>query len=204
MAQAVELRPDLAKLRSDKLFVENHLVRPERTPGRDGRDGEFVAPLSTHGHPGLVHAAQAVDFARPDEFDRFHHLLRRHPIGCSRFVAGAPSRGPPLRANGRHRLGRSTDSAGARRNHRHHERAQKCPRVHHGYASHALLAPSIRGTSAAPHPSSTVAPGSVTSSHTSSLGLTESDTSYHLPEATSTSEGRDGLREHLPCQLLLG
>jgi hypothetical protein len=93
VAEAVELRADLADLTAEHLIVVDKAVGAVRAAGRRAGDGKAEVPLAKERHAVLVDPAELIELAVLDQPGRFQDLLRRQPVGGAGLVGGPPSDG---------------------------------------------------------------------------------------------------------------
>ena len=105
MAEAVELRADLADLGGEKFVVIDQLVRAERAAGRAAGNAQREGARAEQRHALLVGAADLVDLAVADPLGRVEHLGGRDVVRGAGLVGRAPFRRPPFRRRPRRRSG---------------------------------------------------------------------------------------------------
>ena len=94
VAQAVELRADLAELAADDLVVIHRAVRADR-PERL-RNPQAVVARAEQRHRRLVDVAELIDRAARDQVLRLEHLRGRDAVCRAALIGGAPARRIPV------------------------------------------------------------------------------------------------------------
>ena len=95
VAEAVELRPDLADLGRQKFVVIDQLVGAERTAGRAAGNAQREHARAEQRHARLVGAADLVDLAVADPFGGVEDLRGGDVVRGAGLVIRTPFRRPP-------------------------------------------------------------------------------------------------------------
>src|SRR5215470_8311419 len=101
VAEAIELRSDLADLTRDELIMVNEVVRSERAAGRPAWDTQREAPLAEHRHARFIEMAHLVELAGFNQSQCVQYFFRRYQICGADLIVLTPFGRPPQRDRGR-------------------------------------------------------------------------------------------------------
>jgi len=101
VAEAIELRSDLADLARNELVMVNDIVGSERAAGRPAWDTQREAPLAEHRHARFIEMAHLVELAGFNQFQCVQDFCRRYQICGADLIVLTPFGRPPRTDRGR-------------------------------------------------------------------------------------------------------